>query len=72
MISKRYSQLASACIGSEYTQEELEFFRAMEAYKTKHNRRFPTLHEVLGVLKSLGYRKCAEAAEPMKPSGALG
>lgn len=43
--------------GSDVTPEELEFFQAMERYRKKHRRRFPSLREILGVLKSLGYRK---------------
>jgi hypothetical protein len=38
-------------------QEELEFLHAMEDYKQKHNRPFPTWSEVLGVLRELGYVK---------------
>ncbi len=39
------------------TAEDLEFVRAIEAYKHKHNRPFPSWSEALRVLKSLGYRK---------------
>ena len=46
--------------GSEYAAEEVEFLRAMELYRRK--RPFPTLTEVLRVLKGLGYRK-------VEPSG---
>lgn len=43
--------------GSEYSEEEVEFIRAMEAYMRRTGRRFPKFTEVLGVAKSLGYRK---------------
>jgi hypothetical protein len=39
------------------TAEELEFIRAIDSYKRKHNRPFPTWSEVLRVLKDLGYQK---------------
>lgn len=49
--------ISSVHLGSEFTGEEVEFIRAMETYKRVYKRPFPTCHEVLGVLKSLGYRK---------------
>lgn len=45
------------------TAEELEFGLAVEAFKRKHHRPFPTFSEVLKVLQSLGYRKVAERSE---------
>jgi hypothetical protein len=36
---------------------ELEFMAAMEAYKQRSGRLFPTWSEVLEVLRSLGYRR---------------
>ncbi len=41
----------------EYTAEEMEFMRAMQAYKQSSGRMFPTWSEVLKVLRSLGYEK---------------
>ena len=38
-------------------KDELEFINAINAYKTKHSRPFPTWSEVLHVLRALGYRK---------------
>lgn len=41
----------------DYTDEEIDFMKAMDLYK-RHNRRpFPTWSEVLEVLRALGYRK---------------
>ena len=45
--------------GSEYTAEEVEFLRALDAYKRRHDRPFPTACEVLTVLLALGYLKAA-------------
>lgn len=45
--------------GSVYSEEELEFLRAIEAYKRLNRRPWPTFTEVLSVAKSLGYRKVA-------------
>jgi hypothetical protein len=51
--------------GSSFTPDEIEFMLAMERYRRKHGRRFPTCHEVLAVLLSLGYRK----VKPKKADG---
>jgi hypothetical protein len=41
----------------DYSGDELEFMRAMDDYKRKSGRMFPTLSEVLEVVRSLGYAK---------------
>jgi hypothetical protein len=41
----------------DYSAEELEFMRAMHAYKHSSGRMFPTWSEVLEVLRGLGYDK---------------
>jgi hypothetical protein len=43
--------------GGELTLEEVEFIRAIDRYKRKFNRPFPTWSEVLLVIKQLGYTK---------------
>ncbi len=40
-----------------YTPDELEFMRAVERFKTEHNKPFPLFTDILAVLISLGYRK---------------
>lgn len=42
--------------------EDVEFGLAMDRYKREHDRPFPTWHEVLDVLRSLGYRKVDDEA----------
>lgn len=46
----------------DYSQSEMEFMLAMNAYKQKSGRMFPTWSEVLEVLLTLGYEKAASAA----------
>ena len=41
----------------DYSQAELEFMLAMNEYKQKSGRMFPTWSEVLEVLQGLGYEK---------------
>jgi len=51
-----------------YTPDELEFMRAMDAFKREQRQPFPTLAETLAVLKSLGYAKPAAASTAKMPS----
>jgi hypothetical protein len=41
----------------DYSMDEIEFMRAMDEYKRKNGRMFPTWSEVLEVVRSLGYVK---------------
>ena len=47
----------------DYTDDETEFMKAMDRYKRENRRPFPTWSEVLEVLRSLGYRRVAEATD---------
>jgi hypothetical protein len=40
-----------------YTCAELEFLNAIEEYKRRSARKFPTWSEVLEIIRDLGYRK---------------
>src|SRR5215471_6015128 len=44
----------------EYTDAEMEFMMAMNEYKRRSGRMFPTWSEVLEVLRDLGYEKVGE------------
>jgi DNA-directed RNA polymerase specialized sigma subunit len=44
-------------LGSNYTDDEVEFLKAIEAYKAKTGRKFPTWCEVLAIARNLGYAK---------------
>lgn len=39
------------------TDEELDFIKAVNDYKARYNKPFPTWSEILHILKSLGYRR---------------
>ena len=47
----------------EYSEAEMEFMLAMNEYKRRSGRMFPTWSEVLEVLRALGYEKI-ESTEP--------
>jgi hypothetical protein len=53
--------------GADYSDEERTFLMAMESYKRRNHRPFPTWREVLYVAHNLGYRR---VAEPVVKSGA--
>jgi hypothetical protein len=46
----------------EYSEAEMEFMMAMNDYKRRSGRMFPTWSEVLEVLQGLGYEKVAVGA----------
>ena len=50
----------------DYSGQEVEFMRAMDDYKRRAGRMFPTCSEVLEVLRELGYYQLAiEQAEEL-------
>jgi hypothetical protein len=54
---ERRRQIDPTTCERDYTVEEIEFMRAMDEYKRKAGRQFPTWSEVLEVLKGLGYKR---------------
>lgn len=51
----------------DYSLDEVEFMKAMDEYKRKSGRMFPTWSEVLEVVRSLGYAKqTAEQVETVE------
>ena len=49
------------------SDEQFEFVMAVDEYKRKNDRPFPTWTEVLEVIKAIGYRKIAEP-QPLEES----
>jgi hypothetical protein len=60
---ERRRQIDPTTCERDYTDEEIGFMKAMDDYKRKSGRQFPTWSEVLEVIRSLGYRKVAEPSE---------
>lgn len=46
----------------DYTDDDREFMVAVDRYKRESHRPFPTLSELLEVLRGLGYRKVGQKA----------
>jgi len=47
----------------QYTPDEIEFMTAMQEFKVRSGRAFPTHREVLAVARSLGYRRLVAVEE---------
>jgi hypothetical protein len=60
----RRRQIDPTTCERDYSNEEVEFMHALDAYKRSSGRMFPTCSEVLEVLTKLGYRKVAPATDP--------
>lgn len=67
----RRRQIDPTTCERDYTEQEVEFMNALDDYKRKSGRMFPTCSEVLEVIRSLGYVKattngtCQAAEEPI-------
>ncbi len=57
---ERRRQIDPTTCERDYSDDEIEFMKAMDQYKRDNRRPFPTWSEVLEVLRALGYRKVAE------------
>jgi hypothetical protein len=51
----------------QMSDEQFEFLMAIDEYKRKNSRPFPTWTEVLEVIKAIGYRRVAEPQPLEKP-----
>lgn len=58
---ERRRQIDPTTCERDYTDDEIQFMKAMDQYKRENRRPFPTWSEVLEVLRALGYRKVAQA-----------
>jgi hypothetical protein len=54
---RRRTKIDPTTCERDYQPEELEFMRALEAYKRSSGRMFPTCSEILEVVRSLGYER---------------
>lgn len=51
----RRRQIDPTTCERDYSGEELEFMRALDDYKRRSGRMFPTCSEILEVIRGLGY-----------------
>ncbi len=57
---RRLTEERKSAEEGQMSQEQFDFLMAIDEYKQKNSRPFPTWTEVLEVVKALGYRKVAE------------
>ena len=57
---RRRSDERKSAEEGEMSDEQFEFLMAIDEYKRKNAKRFPSWTEVLELIKALGYRKVAE------------
>jgi hypothetical protein len=63
----RRRQIDPTTCERDYSTDEIEFMSAMDDYKRRSGRMFPTCSEVLEVIKSLGYEKRVPTQENPLP-----
>ncbi len=68
-VSRR-RQIDPTTCERDYTDAEVEFMSAMDQYKRKNGRMFPTCSEILEVIRDLGYIKAAVAPVVLHPEAA--
>ncbi|TWU09077.1 hypothetical protein CA54_43170 [Symmachiella macrocystis] len=54
---ERRRQIDPTTCERDYTDDEIEFMKAMDKYKRSSGRQFPTWSEVLEVVRGLGYNR---------------
>ncbi len=60
----RRRQIDPTTCERDYSPDELEFMNALDEYKRRSGRMFPTCSEILEVLRAIGYEK-RPAAPPL-------
>jgi hypothetical protein len=60
----RRRQIDPTTCERDYTQDEIEFMHALDEYKRKSGRMFPTCSEILEVVRALGYAKLPASETP--------
>ncbi len=51
----RRRQIDPTTCERDYSRDEIDFMQALDAYKRKSGRMFPTCSEILEVIRTLGY-----------------
>jgi hypothetical protein len=63
---QRRRQIDPTTCERDYSADEIEFMHALDAYKHKSGRMFPTCSEILEVIRGLGYGRL-----PVQPAAAV-
>jgi hypothetical protein len=60
---QRRRQIDPTTCERDYSNDEIEFMQALDAYKRTSGRMFPTCSEILEVIRNLGYVRLADEGE---------
>ena len=70
---QRRRQIDPTTCERDYTNDEIEFMQAMDEYKRRSGRMFPTCSEILEVIRDIGYSKqnspVQNISESLQPMG---
>ncbi len=62
---QRRRQIDPTTCERDYNDEEIAFMAAIDEYKRRSGRMFPTCSEILEVIRSMGYVRASEATAPV-------
>jgi hypothetical protein len=65
----RRRQIDPTTCERDYSDDEVQFMKALEQYKRASGRMFPTCSEVLEVVRSLGYVRLSVSELAARPAG---
>ena len=60
---QRRRQIDPTTCERDYSNDEVEFMKALEQYKRTNGRMFPTCSEILEVIRSLGYVRTSTTSQ---------
>ncbi len=63
----RRRQIDPTTCERDYSDDEVEFMKALDDYKRTSGRMFPTCSEILEVIRGLGYVRQSPSGEPGEP-----
>jgi hypothetical protein len=63
---QRRRQIDPTTCERDYTDEEIEFMQALDAYKRASGRMFPTCSEILEVIRDMGYVRVTAEEETVE------
>jgi hypothetical protein len=61
---QRRRQIDPTTCERDYSDDEIEFMQALDAYKRRSGRMFPTCSEILEVIRDIGYVRMASQQTP--------
>ncbi len=68
---QRRRQIDPTTCERDYTNDEIEFMHALDAYKRSSGRMFPTCSEILEVIRALGYERVTPAGAATPPAAEI-